>query len=237
MRSGIGPAGHLREHGIEVARRPAGRRREPRRSSGRRPRHRLAGHGHGRTDPPLDRDLPKRAAPSDGGARPDVLGERSGRRRARLLRRSDPAQAALARHRPTPLGGSDGAAADHAAGASTTPPTSSDWPRATGSAWSSRTDRRSGASPRDRTDGARPRPRSCAPGCSRTPTRSRTSSARAGWGRHRTTATWSTPCGRVHGVDGLHVVDASIIPDAPSGFPHLITIMLAEHLSARLLAG
>jgi choline dehydrogenase len=43
--------------------------------------------------------------------------------------------------------------------------------------------------------------------------------------------------GRVHGVDGLHVVDASIIPDAPSGFPHLITIMLAEHLSARLLAG
>jgi choline dehydrogenase len=43
--------------------------------------------------------------------------------------------------------------------------------------------------------------------------------------------------GKVHGVDGLHVVDASIIPDAPSGFPHLITIMLAEHLSARLAAG
>ena len=42
--------------------------------------------------------------------------------------------------------------------------------------------------------------------------------------------------GKVHGVDGLHVVDASIIPDAPSGFPHLITIMLAEHLSARLAA-
>ena len=40
---------------------------------------------------------------------------------------------------------------------------------------------------------------------------------------------------RVHGVEGLNVIDASIIPDAPSGFPHLITIMLAEHLSARLL--
>jgi choline dehydrogenase len=39
--------------------------------------------------------------------------------------------------------------------------------------------------------------------------------------------------GRVHGVEGLSVIDASIIPDAPSGFPHLITIMLAEHLAAR----
>ena len=35
----------------------------------------------------------------------------------------------------------------------------------------------------------------------------------------------------VHGVDRLSVVDASVIPDAPSGFPHVITIMLAEHLS------
>jgi choline dehydrogenase-like flavoprotein len=40
--------------------------------------------------------------------------------------------------------------------------------------------------------------------------------------------------GHVHGVDRLSVVDASIIPDAPAGFPHLITIMLAERLSARL---
>ena len=39
--------------------------------------------------------------------------------------------------------------------------------------------------------------------------------------------------GAVHGVDGLAVVDASIIPDAPSGFPHVIVIMLAEHLVAR----
>ncbi len=40
--------------------------------------------------------------------------------------------------------------------------------------------------------------------------------------------------GRVHGVDGLRVIDASIIPDAPSGFPHLVTIMLAEHLADRV---
>lgn len=40
--------------------------------------------------------------------------------------------------------------------------------------------------------------------------------------------------GQVHGVDRLSVIDASIIPEAPSGFPHLITIMLAEHLSGHL---
>lgn len=40
--------------------------------------------------------------------------------------------------------------------------------------------------------------------------------------------------GRVHGVEGLMVVDASIIPEAPSGFPHLITLMLAEHISQQL---
>ena len=38
---------------------------------------------------------------------------------------------------------------------------------------------------------------------------------------------------RVHGVDGLSVVDASILPEPPSGFPHLITIMAAEHLLDR----
>lgn len=40
--------------------------------------------------------------------------------------------------------------------------------------------------------------------------------------------------GRVHGIDRLSVIDASIIPDPPSGFPHLITMMLAEHLSEKL---
>ena len=40
--------------------------------------------------------------------------------------------------------------------------------------------------------------------------------------------------GRVHGVDRLSVIDASVIPEPPSGFPHLITMMLAEHLSEKL---
>jgi choline dehydrogenase len=40
--------------------------------------------------------------------------------------------------------------------------------------------------------------------------------------------------GRVHGVAGLAVVDASIVPEAPSGFPHIITMMIAEHLSQTL---
>jgi choline dehydrogenase-like flavoprotein len=42
--------------------------------------------------------------------------------------------------------------------------------------------------------------------------------------------------GGVHGVERLSVVDASIIPDAPAGFPHLVTIMLAELLAERLAA-
>jgi choline dehydrogenase len=42
--------------------------------------------------------------------------------------------------------------------------------------------------------------------------------------------------GRVHGVERLSVIDASVIPDAPSGFPHLITLMLAERLSENMRA-
>ena len=38
--------------------------------------------------------------------------------------------------------------------------------------------------------------------------------------------------GRVHGVDGLFVVDASIIPTEPSGFTLFPTLMLAERLSS-----
>jgi len=37
--------------------------------------------------------------------------------------------------------------------------------------------------------------------------------------------------GRVHGTDGLHVIDASIVPEPPSGFPHLWAIAVAERLS------
>jgi len=40
--------------------------------------------------------------------------------------------------------------------------------------------------------------------------------------------------GNVYGTEGLSVVDASIIPDSPSGFPHLITIMMAERLAERI---
>jgi len=40
--------------------------------------------------------------------------------------------------------------------------------------------------------------------------------------------------GMVHGIDGLAVIDASTIPRPPSGFPHIVTIMLAERLSAEL---
>jgi choline dehydrogenase len=40
--------------------------------------------------------------------------------------------------------------------------------------------------------------------------------------------------GRVHGVDGLAVIDASIIPEATAGFPHLVTLMLAMRLSDEL---
>jgi choline dehydrogenase-like flavoprotein len=40
--------------------------------------------------------------------------------------------------------------------------------------------------------------------------------------------------GRVHGLDALSVVDASIMPDVPSGFTHIPTIMIAERLSERI---
>jgi choline dehydrogenase len=42
--------------------------------------------------------------------------------------------------------------------------------------------------------------------------------------------------GRVHGIERLLVIDASIIPEPPSGFPHLITIMLAQRLAEQFSA-
>jgi choline dehydrogenase-like flavoprotein len=41
--------------------------------------------------------------------------------------------------------------------------------------------------------------------------------------------------GRVHGVGRLSIIDASIIPDALSGFPHLVA-HARRHLAARLPA-
>ncbi len=40
--------------------------------------------------------------------------------------------------------------------------------------------------------------------------------------------------GGVHGMDRLSVVDASIMPDVPSGYTHIPTIMIAERLSAHI---
>jgi len=42
------------------------------------------------------------------------------------------------------------------------------------------------------------------------------------------------PEGRVRGVEGLHVVDASIMPEVPRANTHLTAVMLAEHLAERL---
>jgi choline dehydrogenase len=40
--------------------------------------------------------------------------------------------------------------------------------------------------------------------------------------------------GRVHGIDGLRVMDASIIPEPPSGFPNLVTMMVALRISSQM---
>jgi len=42
--------------------------------------------------------------------------------------------------------------------------------------------------------------------------------------------------GSVHGTEHLSVVDASIMPSAPSGFLHVVTIMIAERLSEEIAA-
>ena len=40
--------------------------------------------------------------------------------------------------------------------------------------------------------------------------------------------------GSVFGIARLSVVDASIMPDVPSGFTHVPTVMIAERLSERI---
>jgi choline dehydrogenase len=42
--------------------------------------------------------------------------------------------------------------------------------------------------------------------------------------------------GRVHGTERLSVIDASIVPNGPSGFTHIPTVMLAERLSEQIAA-
>ncbi|QYK43379.1 MAG: GMC family oxidoreductase N-terminal domain-containing protein [Paracoccaceae bacterium] len=46
----------------------------------------------------------------------------------------------------------------------------------------------------------------------------------------------TAPDGRVHGVEGLRVVDASVFPTIPSGNTNLPTIMVAERISDLILA-
>ncbi len=42
--------------------------------------------------------------------------------------------------------------------------------------------------------------------------------------------------GRVHGVAGLRVADASVMPTVPRGNTNLPTLMIAEKLAAAMLA-
>ncbi|MCY0985723.1 GMC family oxidoreductase [Nannocystis sp. ILAH1] len=42
--------------------------------------------------------------------------------------------------------------------------------------------------------------------------------------------------GRVHGVEGLMVVDASIMPGIPSAPTNLTTMMIAEYIARRVFA-
>ena len=44
------------------------------------------------------------------------------------------------------------------------------------------------------------------------------------------------PAGRVHGVGGLRVVDASVMPSVPRANTNLPTIMIAEKMAATMLA-
>ena len=42
--------------------------------------------------------------------------------------------------------------------------------------------------------------------------------------------------GRVHGVEGLFVADASVMPDVPSANTHIPTVMVAERLASEVAA-
>jgi 5-(hydroxymethyl)furfural/furfural oxidase len=43
------------------------------------------------------------------------------------------------------------------------------------------------------------------------------------------------PAGRVRGIEGLRVIDASIMPTLPRGNTNIPTVMLAEKLAEQML--
>ncbi len=46
---------------------------------------------------------------------------------------------------------------------------------------------------------------------------------------------WSTPSLRVHGIEGLRVADASVMPTITAGNTHAPTLMIAERASDLVL--
>ena len=61
-------------------------------------------------------------------------------------------------------------------------------------------------------------------------------SAPAAWARLAIRDAVTDPAGRVRGVAGLRVIDASIMPTIPRGNTNIPTIMVAEKLAAEMLA-